>query len=85
MKIKGGVIGLAIFLIISFILFFSAHICQSLSKSNSCSIFVIPFSIIANLMPFSREINYIISLVIFLGLFFVVGIILYNRYKKFKE
>ena len=81
MKIKGGIIGLIIYLIISFVLFFIAHICQifSGSESNICPIFIIPFSIIANIMPFSDKINYLISLVIFLILFFVAGMILYRK------
>jgi len=81
-SIKGGLLGIIFGLIVVVFLFFVAHICQLFTGSEftACGLPVIPFSLIAGIIPFSEKISYSISISLFLLLFLVIGIIfLRNR------
>ena len=78
---KGGVIGVILILLIETGLFFTGHVCQLFAGGNSkiCSLIIIPFTLIANVLNYSVKINYLISLGIFIVIFFAIGAVLFRK------
>tara|TARA_Y100000310_G_scaffold26446_2_gene25218 strand:- start:552 stop:803 length:252 start_codon:yes stop_codon:yes gene_type:complete len=81
-RFRGGIIGLIVGLLIETLLFFIGHVCQIFFgvSSNICPMFIIPFSLVADVLFFSVRINYLISLGIFLVICFVLGSVILRKY-----
>jgi len=78
---KSGIIGMIVGLLIGTVLFFIGHVCQIFLAGSSevCLRFIIPFSLIANLLFFSVRVNYLISIGLFLVICFLAGIIFLRK------
>ena len=79
--LKGGIIGVIVGLVVEFILFFLAHLCQVFlgDTNGSCSYFILPYSLVAEIIPYSERIGYLLSLGVFLIIMFAIGSLIFRK------
>ena len=78
---KGGLIGGIFIVFIEFFLFTISHVCQQITKgsSDTCQLFIVPFSFFAKFIPLSERISYLIVISIFIIIFFAFGSIILRK------